>query len=115
MIVERIPCQEDNVGTYRLCRSQNLRKHCQRIGVAEAVIYPEVQIRAVNDNRFWVRAHGQLIPEQVTFKLTNVDAKRKQSWRSRKRAVGNGPFRRAFGGKQLEKRWGELLSLSLGF
>ena len=62
VIVECVPRQEDNVGTYLICRSQNLGKHRQRIGVAEAVIYPEVQIRAVNDNRFWVRTHGSINP-----------------------------------------------------
>ena len=64
VIVECVPRQQDNVGPYLSCRSQNLRKHCQRIGVAEAVIYPEVQIRAVNDDRFWVRNQDSMIPEQ---------------------------------------------------
>ena len=27
VIVECVPCQQDNVGTYLNCRSQNLRKH----------------------------------------------------------------------------------------
>jgi hypothetical protein len=67
VIVECVPRQQNNVGTYLSCRSQNLRKHCERVGVAEAVIYAKVQIRAVNDNRFWVRTHDQLIPEQVTL------------------------------------------------
>jgi hypothetical protein len=79
VIVEGVPRQQNNVCPYLSCRSQNLWKHCQRVGVAEAVIYPEVEIRAVNDNRVWVRTHHQSIPEQVGFKLTNVDEKRKQS------------------------------------
>src|SRR5262245_31898044 len=66
MIVKGVARSEDNIGTYISRRSQNLRKHCERVGVAEAVIYAKVQIRAVNDNRFWVRTHDQLIPEQVT-------------------------------------------------
>ena len=96
VIVECVPRQQDNVGPYLSCRSQNLGKHCQRIGVAEAVIYPKVQIRAVNDNRFWVRTHDQLIPEQVSFKLTNVDEKRKQSEGTEK-GRWERPFSRSFG------------------
>ena len=104
VIVECVPRQQDNVGAHFSCCSQNLGKHRQRIGVAEAVIYPEVQIRAVNDNRFWVRTHDQLIPEQVSFKLTNVTEKesRAEVW---KRAVENDPFRGALGGNQLDTFW----------
>jgi hypothetical protein len=64
VIIEGIAREQDNVRTRRRRRGQNLGKHCKGIRVAEAIVYTKMQIRTVNDNRFWERTHGQIIPKQ---------------------------------------------------